>query len=366
MCHHAGMTTHASQGSARDAFEVEAGTTYLDAATYGLPPRDTVAAIERALAAWAHGSADWIEDWDRPAEDARSAFASLTGVPEASVALLPAVSVGTGLVAAALQPGDEVLMPDDEFTSVTFPFEVAAERGVVVRRAAIGSLADEVTPRTTLVATSLVQMQTGMRADLPAIREATDRVGARLLLDATQAIPFVRADEDLATVDYVLSHGYKHLLCPRGAAFMAIRADHVAALPPLNANWRAAELPYADYFAERLPLPATARRFDVSLAWHAWVGARVSLRQLLAWREAGAFEAVWALAELLSTEAGLGPAASTLVCVPVASPDDAAAALRAAGIRASVRGSSVRLSVHLWNDASDVHRALDVLAPYMP
>ena len=43
------------------------------------------------------------------------------------------MSVGVGLVAAGLGPADEVVVPDDEFTSVLFPLLVARERGATVR-----------------------------------------------------------------------------------------------------------------------------------------------------------------------------------------------------------------------------------------
>jgi selenocysteine lyase/cysteine desulfurase len=349
----------------RLAFDVAPGTIYMDAATYGLPPRATVEAMQAALGAWAAGTADWIGDWDRPAEEARADFASLAGVPEASVALLPSVSVGVGWVAQALRPGDEVIVPADEFTSTLFPFLVAERRGVVVREVGISELADAVGPSTSLVATSLVQMQTGLRADLAAIREATGRVGARVLLDATQALPFLATGEDLSTIDFVLAHAYKHLLCPRGATFMVVRADRQDELEPASANWRAADDPYGRYFDGPLTLGPGARRFDVSLAWHAWVGARVSLRLLREWQAAGALEEVWSRAHGLARGAGLAGADSTLVCVPVGDPDGARAALLEAGIRASVRGAAVRLSVHLWNTDEDVREALGVLAPFM-
>lgn len=347
------------------AFEVAPGTTYLDAATFGLPPRETVQVMREALAAWAAGTADWIEEWDRPAERCRADYATLVGVPESTVALLPAVSVGVGWIAAGLTERDEVVVPSDEFTSTLFPFLVARERGVRVREVAIGDLADAVGPSTTLVATSLVQMQTGLRADLSAIREATDRVGARLLIDGTQAVPFLRPDEDLASVDYVLVHAYKHLLCPRGAAFLVIRRDRQTGVPPMAANWRAADQPYGRYFEGPLTLGRGARRFDVSLAWLSWVGAGRSLRLLCEWRGVGAFASVWDHANALAREAGLPTAVSTLVCIPVADPEGAAGALAQAGIRASVRGSAVRLSVHLWNGDADIDLAMAVLRPYL-
>lgn len=348
------------------AFEVAPGTTYMDAATYGLPPRATTDAMRDALERWSGGLADWIEDWDRPAEDARSDVASLMGVPVERVALLPAVSVGVGLVAATLGEGDEVLVPADEFTSVSYPFHVAERRGVRIRRAPLGALADAVTPATSVVATSLVQMQTGRRADLPSIRAAADRVGARIVLDATQAVPFIDPDEDLGSVDIVLAHGYKHLLCPRGAAFMSLREDMTDVLAPSAANWRAAREPYGQYFHDRLDLGPGARGYDVSLGWFAWVGARTSLGLLRRWRDEGALVSVRDRADRLSESVGLGPADSTLVCVPVADPAAASDALRAARIKASVRGGAVRLAIHLWNTDDDIARTLEVLRPFMP
>jgi selenocysteine lyase/cysteine desulfurase len=352
-------------GDPRGAFDIAPGITYMDAATYGLPPGATVAAMRDALDAWAGGTADWIEDWDRPAEETRADFAALVRVPESSVALLPTVSVGAGWVAATLRPGDEVIIPADEFASLQYPFLVAGERGVRVRQVEFSQLADAIDDRTSLVAASLVQMQTGLRADLAGVRAAADRVGARVVLDATQAAPFLTPDEDLAAVDYVLVHGYKHLLCPRGATFMIVREDRQAALSPESANWRAADDPYGRYFHDELALGPGARRFDVSLAWLAWVGARVSIAHLRSWQASGALDDVWALARALAHGAGLAEAPSTLVCVPVADPDGARDALEQAGVRASVRGRAVRVSVHVWNTDEDVRRTLALLAPFM-
>jgi selenocysteine lyase/cysteine desulfurase len=353
-------------GDLRAEFDIAPGVTYMDAATFGLPPRATTDAIREALDAWAAGTADWIADWDRPAEGTRADFANLIGVPESTVALLPAVSVGVGWIANTLKPGDEVLIPSDEFTSMLFPFLVAAERGVVVRDVPLVELADAIHAGTTIVATSLVQMQTGLRADLPAILAAADRVGARVVLDATQAVPFMLPHEDLAAVDYVLVHGYKHLLCPRGATFMVIRDDRQTDLAPESANWRTAPDPYGQYFGGPLNQGPGARRFDVSLAWLAWVGTRTSVSLVRRWQQAGALDDVWALARSLADGAGLAGTPSTLVCVPVGDPDGARAALRDAGVRASVRGTAVRLSVHVWNTEADVRRTLDLLAPSMP
>src|SRR5262245_44430675 len=116
----------------RALFRPAEGLTYLDSATYGLPPEPTLRVMRQALEDWQAGTAYWADNWDRQAERARTAFGRLIGAAPSRVALLPAVSVGVGLVANALVPGDRVVVPAAEFTSVLFPLLVARDRGVEI------------------------------------------------------------------------------------------------------------------------------------------------------------------------------------------------------------------------------------------
>src|SRR5258708_2280747 len=129
----------------RQLFDPAPGTIYLDAATYGLPPRPTVDAMHRALADWQAGTADWVTAWDMKGEVCRAAFAELIGASPESVALVPSASVGVGTVATVLREGDRVLVPDDEFTSVLYPLLVAAQRsGAHIKSAPFERLADSI------------------------------------------------------------------------------------------------------------------------------------------------------------------------------------------------------------------------------
>jgi selenocysteine lyase/cysteine desulfurase len=347
-----------------DAF-ARPSSIYLDAATYGLPPTATIEAMQRALSAWQQGTARWIDDWDRPAEACRGSFAALAGCREDDVSLLPAVSVGVGAVFAALGPRDTVVVPADEFTSVMFPALVGSEHGTTVREVPFGALADEVRAGTTLVAFSLVQMQTGLRAPLAAILERAQAVGARVLVDVTQALPFLNEDEDLSLADYVVCAAYKHLLSPRGVAFMATRPEARETIQPLFANWRAADDPYGRYFGGPLTLGRGGRAFDVSLAWLPWIGAIESMRLLVEWRDAGALREVRERADQLGQRLGLPSTPSTLVCVQPTDPAGAKVALEEAGIRASVRGTAIRLAPHVYNSDADIDAAVSALAPFV-
>ncbi len=350
----------------RSLFAPSPGVAYLDTASYGLPPAPTVRAWEGGLEAWRTGRADWLTDWDQPAEEARTAFGRLLGVGPNRVALLPAVSVGVGIVAAGLAGDDEVVVVgDDEFASLLFPLLVAESQGVTVHTVPFDRVAEAIGPGTRLVATSLVQMHTGRLAPLQEIIDRAEAVGARVLVDATQGVPFVSLPGVIDRIDYLVCAAYKHLLCPRGVAFMVIRAGGDQALVPWNAGWRAADRLYSHYFGRPLDLAGSAARFDVSLAWHPWIAGLESLRLLVDWAEAGLLQEPLDLAAQLAASIGVGWEGASLVCVPVEHPDRVQAALRSAGVKASVVSSSIRFSTHVYNDAEEVDRAAAAIDPFL-
>lgn len=337
------------------------GLSYLDSATYGLPPIPTVDALSGALSAWQAGSAYWIDDWDVAADRARASFAGLVGLPPGDVSLAPAASVGVGIVAASLTASDRVVVPDDEFTSLLFPLLVAEQRGVTMTRVPFEALTERIEPGTTLVATSLVQMQTGRVAALEALLDRAGEVGARVLVDATQGLPFVGVRGEMARVDYMVCAAYKHLLCPRGVAFFVVRAEHHDALAPWNANWRAADDPYGRYAGGSLTLAEGAARFDVSVAWLPWVGGAVSLELIREWSEAGLLARPVAMAADLAGRLGVDHGGASIVCVPVADRDATSAALDRARVKGGFRGDGVRLSTHVYTTEADLERAVTAL-----
>jgi selenocysteine lyase/cysteine desulfurase len=349
--------------SIQELFHPAAGLTYLDTATYGLPPEPTVRAMREAHDEWVDGTGRWVE-WDRQQERSRVALARLISVAPARVALLPSVSVGVGVVAAALQSGDRVVAPAAEFRSVLYPLLVARDRGVeVVEVDDVDRLVDSITPGTALVAITLVQMQNGRVLPVREIVDRAEAVGARVLLDATHGIPFVSLEDVIDRLDYVLVHAYKHLLCPRGVAFMVLRDDQVGRLPPIAASWRASDNPYTQFFGGPLSLAGGAAQYDASLPWHPWVGAAESLELLVAWQAAGALEEPVALARSLADRLGIPWGGATLVCPPIDDPDRVRAALEEHRIKAAFRGTAIRFSTHVYNDEADIATAAAAIGP---
>ena len=72
--------------------EFDADVTYLDTATFGLPPRRSWAALQQALAQWRAGTADAVA-YDLPLAAARASCAHLAGVDPSVVAVGSQVSV---------------------------------------------------------------------------------------------------------------------------------------------------------------------------------------------------------------------------------------------------------------------------------
>lgn len=348
---------------ARELFDPRRDRVYLDAATYGLPPRPTVEALEAALRSWQSGEAEWLDDWDRQGERCRYLFAELVGSRSEDVALVSSASVGVGMVAASLPAGIEVVVPDDEFTSVMYPLLVAAEeRQIRLRRVAYDDLAEAIGPETDLVAFSSTRSQDGRSVNLAAVVAAAERHGAALLVDATHSVPFLPLRDLTSRIDYLVCHGYKHLLCPRGVSFFHVREERRGSITPWFANWRTGMPLYGtSYGGTYADLARDARRFDVSLAWHAWVGAVPSLELLVKWQHEGVFDDVLGLTRRLAHGLGQPEPTASIVAIKVRDADGAEASLEAMGVRCAARGGNIRLAPHVYNTEADIDRAVEAL-----
>jgi selenocysteine lyase/cysteine desulfurase len=330
--------------------------TYLNTASYGLPPQPAWDALQAALEDWHGGRTSW-EHWGIPSEEARRSFAGLIGVPVETVAIGPNVSTLIGLIAASIPDGSRVLAPDIDYASLLFPFLVQESRGVTVRLVPTSELADEITPDVDFVAFSAVQMATGEVADLEAIAASAERHGAVTVVDATQAVGWLPIDA--ARFDVVAAHAYKWMMSPRGTAFMAIRPGRLATVVPHAAGWYAGEDPLTTFLGRDLRLAESARRLDTSPAWFMWVATAASLAVI----EQIGVDAIHAHDVALANEfrAGLGlePSNSAIAFCDI---DGAADKLERAGIRAAVRSGRLRTSWHVYNTNADVERALGVLS----
>ena len=112
-----------------------------------------------------------------------------------------------------------------------------------LRLVPLEKLAGAVDERTAVVCGhAFVQSADGRVADLDVLRAT----GARIRLDATQAVATFPID--LTGVDYLVAHGYKWMLCPRGLGFLYVSPGTPGRGRPRTAGWKARVDPYEDYY----------------------------------------------------------------------------------------------------------------------
>jgi selenocysteine lyase/cysteine desulfurase len=331
------------------------GRGYLAACTLGLPAAPTVAALEGDLERWRSGRAS-APDYSTVVERARTHAATLLGASADRVAVGSQVSPFVAIAAASAPAGAEVLCVDGDFSSVVAPF--LARGDLRVRHVPLDALADEIGPRTWLVAFSLVQSATGDVADAASVIASARTDGALVLVDTTQATGWLPTDD--LDADLLVCHAYKWLSAPRGAAFMAVSDRALDELVPITAGWYSGEDPWASCYGPDLHLAAGARRFDVSPAWHAWTGAEVALELTAGLDIAAVRDHDLRLADAFRARLDLAPAPSAIVSWPDPDGSDLAA-LTAAGLTASGRAGRARVAFHLWNDLEDAELAARAL-----
>lgn len=351
------------------AFPVCEEIAYLNAGTCGPTPTAAAEAMQQAIAS---GTADGrtLAYYDRLAElcaRARAHWGALLHAAPQEVALTAGATDGIARVLAmrAWQPGEVVLISDEEHPGVTGPVGALRRRfGVEVRVAPWDELAQAVDERVALVITSHVGWLSGRVMDLPAVGAA----GAPVLVDGAQSAGAIPVDLGALRAAGVVGYaapGQKWTCGPVGTG--ALWVDPAWAPDDGHGLWPSYEnLADPGSGLEALPWP-DARRWDAaSLSAELLAGSVAALAVLEAagWGavQAAAVDGATALAaELAARGARVLPRGrSTLVTWE---PRDAEALLgRADANGVVIRGFAglpyVRASVGAWTSDRDVERLL--------
>jgi len=272
---------------------------------------------------------------------------------------------------------------DLEFPSVTYPWlRLARDTGVEVRLApalddpasfSLDTIAAAVDERTAVICVSHVQYATGHRLDPAALVELARSVDATLVFDATQSAGVVPLDAPALGVDVLVSSGYKWLCSAPGAGICYLRPEIWERLDPPFVGWKSTEDAIA-FDATTIPLARSARRLEYSTPAYA-AGAALTaaveylldlgIENVLAHDLALAGELRQGLerlgAEVLTPAHDDRRAGIVIARFPGWEGPDLAARLAEAGVIVSPRLGSVRFSLHVFNDSSDVERALAAL-----
>jgi selenocysteine lyase/cysteine desulfurase len=379
----------------RADFSIPDGVHYLNCAYMSPLHRRVEAAgmegMARKRAPWTVGASDFFAE----ADEVRALFARLIGAPDpARIALLPSASYGLSAAArnARIGRGERVVLTEGQFPSNVYPWQrAAAEAGGTVhfvppgegpRRGARWNerILDAIRPGTAVVSLGPVHWTDGTRFDLVRIGERAREVGARLVIDGSQAIgalPFLLEE---VRPDALVAVGYKWLMGPYSTT-LGYFGPFFDAGTPLEESWLARVgsddfRGLVDYEERYLPgaarydmgersnfilLPMLAEALRLLLEWtpeHIAAHA-AALNRLLAEGVEGLGMSVeeedWRGAHILGVRM---PAGAELMQVQ--------RELGRRGIHASLRGSALRVSPHLYNDSNDVAALLEALGAAVP
>lgn len=334
-------------------FDVPRG--YLDTAAIGVPFARAAETLADTIHTWRAGSMR-VEAFDDDITAARGAWAQLVGACPSDVATGTSVSQLVGLVAASVPDGTKVLAVRNEFTSVTFPFAAQQHRGVTVTESTYAELVSQVREHD-LVVISAVQSADGTVVDLDELRMAAEQTGALVLVDVSQAAGWLPLQLDWA--HFVVGAGYKWLLAPRGAAWMAVHPDVLSDVVPHLANWSGAQDMWSGLYGLPLRLSDEARRLDSSPVWFAQRGAAVSLPWVASLDLTAVRKHCVELANAMLAGLGRPPRNSAIISLDL--PAHTAQRLVHAGATVSTRAGRTRLSFHLYNTMDDVDLVLKTL-----
>jgi len=214
--------------------------------------------------------------------------------------------------------------------------------------------------------------------DVRRLAKSAQKVGAFLIVDATQAAGAMRVDASTVEADAVITSGYKWLGGHGGVALAAV-SEALLKQPPVLPGWMGASHPF-DFEAKSVSFAPDARRFTQStMSYVSMAGLSVSIEHLLSLGENRIEAHARQLAAMLvdgAREYGWEPFHD--VHAVAASPhiislghhrkraSETVEKLRAQRIICSARGERIRISLAPYNDASDVMKFIQALAGFHP
>lgn len=355
---------------------------YLDHAAVSPLPGPTA----DRLAAWvqqatADGDVHWL-DWARQLEALRTLVADLIGATSEEIALVSNTTQGVNLVAEGYpwQPGDNVVIPADEFPTNQYPWLNLAARGVETRRVPVDDgrldparLAAACDARTRVVSVSWVSYASGWRNDLAHLAQVAHDRGALLFVDAIQGLGVFPLHVRATGVDFLAADGHKWMLGPEGAGVFFCRREHLARLRPIGVGWNSVASA-TDFNRIELVFKDTAARYEggsqnmagllalkaslellAGLGFSA-IGPRVVELTDLACRRLNEVGAVIRTPRASGHESGI-----VSFELPGRDPLEVRRQCLAQKVVLSCRAGRLRLAAHAYNNEEDIERLVGAL-----
>ena len=369
----------------RDRFAIPDGVHYINCAYMGPSSHEVVAAMEAAArlkaAPWGYEPADFF----KVSEHFRERAARLAGVAADNIAIVPSVSYALAIAArnVPFAAGQTIVTLAEQFPSNVYAWrELAGEKGgtvVAVQRPSQSCWSDAVLgaidANTAVVAVPHCHWADGRVVDLERVGEKCRAFGAALVLDLTQSLGAMPIDFAQVQPDFAVAACYKWLMGPYGTGMLYVDPKYHSGAP-IEHNWinRAGSEDFARLVEYRDDFQPGARRFDMGEKSNPplLMGASTALDFLLGFGVEAIAETLAAktqdiaerAGELGLTSAPLGTRAPHFLALgfPQGVPDGLPEQLAARGVHVSLRGTSLRVTPHLYNNEADTQALIAALA----
>jgi len=366
-------------------FSIPADVTFLNCANMSPLSNSVhlagVEAIDKCRSPWEIKS----EDWFNPGEELRALFARIISADAENIALIPSVSYGIAIAARniSLRKSQKIIVIEQQYPSNYYAWhERSKESGaeiVVVERPQDNNwtpaILDAIDDRTGVVAIPNCHWTDGSLIDLEKISKAARNVNAGLVVDASQSVGAYPLDVNTIRPDFLVTVGYKWLMGPYGLGYLYADRKYCADGMPLEFSWlnKKGSEDFAGLVAYRDEYRAGARRFD-SGEYPSFIKipmAISALNQILKWGVENIQDSLSAMTEQIIEKAHQSGYETTNRkyraghMAGVKFPGDRIVSLSKklsdSRIYISWRGTSMRISPHLYNDANDMNRLCEFL-----
>ncbi|MGX5219040.1 aminotransferase class V-fold PLP-dependent enzyme [Pseudomonas segetis] len=218
----------------RYEFEQLSAINYLNHAAISPWPQRTVDAVNRFSNENARLGARNYSDWLATEHLLRERLARLVNAPSSDdIALVKNTSQALSYVAFGLdwQPGDQVVISDEEFPSNKIVWQALNAQGVEVKQVNLANsdpetaLLDACGPRTRLLSISAVQFASGLRLNLQRLGHGCREKGVLFCVDAIQQIGALPFDVQACGCDFAMADGHKWMLGPEGLGLFYCRSE---------------------------------------------------------------------------------------------------------------------------------------------
>ncbi|WP_066410814.1 aminotransferase class V-fold PLP-dependent enzyme [Bordetella ansorpii] len=377
----------------RSHFPGTATRAYLDVASRSLVPASAMAIATEHIAERMEGRVD-KKQYFEVVESARQRFARMIGAHPDEIAVTKNVSEGLNIMAGAIdwQPGDVVLLCSAiEHPNNVYPWRNLENQGVRVHdlpssdgRFPMAQALEILARRgARVVSVPSTSFRPGFRTDLDALSAACEQAGALLIVDGAQSAGVMHLDVRATPIAALAVSTQKGLCALYGMGFLYVRRELAERLTPralARFGVQISATHEADYDPGPIEYRRGALRFD--LGNYNFLAAALVDDAMALLERCGGTQAIQAytldLGERLT--AGLADCGAPVVraagalgsnIVSVSFPDHPESAkglqawLVARQVFAAVRGSTLRFSIHAYNNADDIDQAVRATAQWM-